>query len=43
MTIGRVTQAVAWLRQREALPRDAVAGFDEEYSIVLRRALTTMA
>jgi hypothetical protein len=42
MRVGAVAHAVAWMRQRDALPAAARAGFDAEFSIVLRRALAQM-
>jgi hypothetical protein len=42
MRVGAVAHAVAWLRQRDALPREARPAFDEEFSIVLRRAIAHM-
>jgi Phosphotransferase enzyme family len=39
MRVGTIAHAVAWLRQRDALPRAARPDFDEEFSVVLRRAL----
>lgn len=38
--VGMVAHAIAWMRQRDALPDDAVADFDRWFTIILRRALT---
>jgi hypothetical protein len=37
--IGRFAYAIAWTRQRAALPPDARPDFDREFAIVLRRAV----
>ena len=42
MRVGAVAHAVAWQRQRDALPPEARAEFDQEWAIVLRRALARM-
>lgn len=42
MTVGAVAHAVASLRQRRALPATARAGFDEDFAVVLRRAIAKM-
>jgi hypothetical protein len=42
MRVGAIAHAVAWLRQRDALPQEAQAEFNQEFSIVLRRALSHM-
>ena len=39
MRVGTVAHAVAWQRQRDALPPQSRSEFDEEWAIVLRRAL----
>ena len=38
LRVGAFAHAVAWLRQREALPEQARPKFDEGFAIVLRRA-----
>jgi hypothetical protein len=38
--VGTVAHAIAWLRQRDALPADAVSDFDRWFRVILRRALT---
>jgi hypothetical protein len=43
MRVGAIAHAVAWLRQRDALPQEAQPEFDKEFSIVLRRAIAHMA
>jgi hypothetical protein len=40
MRVGAFAHAIAWKRQRDHLPDRDRAAFDEEFSIVLRRALT---
>lgn len=42
MRVGAVAHAVAWLRQRDALPREARPAFDKGFAVVLRRALAHM-
>ena len=37
--VGRFSYAIAWIRQRDPLDRAQRATFDEEYALVLRRAL----
>lgn len=37
---GVFAHAIAWLRQRDALPEQARAAFDQVFSIVLRRAIS---
>ena len=40
MRVGRFAHAIAWIRQRDAIGDVAArASFDEEYAVVLRRAL----
>ena len=39
MRVGAFAHAIAWVRQRDHLPQQARPEFDEEYAIVLRRAL----
>ena len=39
MRIGRVAHAIAWLRQRDFLPPEAIADFDRWFAVILRRAL----
>lgn len=39
LRVGAVAHAIAWLRQREALPAGERRAFDERYPIVLRRAI----
>ena len=43
MRIGSIAHAIAWLRQRDALPPTARPDFDTEHAVVLRRALVRMA
>jgi hypothetical protein len=38
LRIGAFAHALAWVRQRDALPRSSVPVFDRAFSIVLRRA-----
>ena len=42
MRVGSIAHAIAWLRQRDALAPEARSGFDEGFSVVLRRALGQM-
>ncbi len=42
MQVGAIAHAVAWLRQRDALPREAQPEFDSGFATVLRRALAHM-
>ena len=42
LRVGAIAHAVAWMRQRDALPADARAGFDSWFSVVLRRAPAQM-
>ena len=42
MRVGVIAHAVAWMRQRDALPEGALAEFDVGFAIVLRRALAHM-
>jgi hypothetical protein len=37
--VGRFAHAIAWARQRDALPAPERAGFDQWFGVVLRRAL----
>ena len=37
--VGMIAQLCAWLRHREAMPEDAARTFDQQFAIVLRRAL----
>jgi hypothetical protein len=39
MRVGAVAHAVARLRQRRSLPKPEIPQFDEEFSVILRRAL----
>ena len=39
MRVGMVAQLCAWLRHRDAMSVDAARAFDEQFAIVLRRAL----
>ncbi|MBV9355946.1 MAG: hypothetical protein JO023_10515 [Chloroflexi bacterium] len=39
MRAGAFAHTFAWLRQRDALPTEALAAFDDGFGIVLRRAL----
>ncbi len=39
MRIARFAHAIAWLRHRDPLTPEARASFDQEYAVVLRRAL----
>jgi hypothetical protein len=39
LRVGAFAHAIAWVRQRDALPREAVPIFDRSFTIVLRRAL----
>jgi hypothetical protein len=43
MRVGSIAHAVAWLRQRDALVTGARSDFDQEFSVVLRRAVRRMA
>jgi hypothetical protein len=43
VTVGSAAHAVASLRQRRALPPESVTGFDEDFAVVLRRALESLA
>jgi hypothetical protein len=36
-----VAHAIAWARQRDFLPADAIADFDRRFGVILRRALST--
>lgn len=42
MRIGRFAHAIAWIRHRDPLEGEAKASFDEEYTVVLRRALAVV-
>jgi Phosphotransferase enzyme family len=42
MRVGSIAHAVAWLRQRDALPHEARSDFDAGFAVVLRRALDQM-
>ncbi|TME18145.1 MAG: hypothetical protein E6I63_01560 [Chloroflexi bacterium] len=37
--LGMVAHAIAWLRQRDYLPPEAIADFDRGFTVILRRAL----
>jgi len=39
LRVGAFAHAIAWIRQRDALPEQARRRFDEAFSIVLRRAV----
>jgi hypothetical protein len=39
--VGKVAHAIAWARQRDFLPADAIADFDRRFGVILRRALST--
>jgi hypothetical protein len=39
MRVGRFAHVIAWLRHRDPLTPEQRAGFDEEYAVILRRAL----
>jgi hypothetical protein len=41
--IGAFAHAIAWLRQRDALPAEFRPGFDTGFAIVLRRAIARIA
>jgi hypothetical protein len=43
LRIGAFAHAIAWLRQRDALPPSARPKFDQGFSVVLRRALANTA
>ena len=43
LRVGAVAHAIAWLRQREALPDEARPAFDKHYPVVLRRAIDQIA
>jgi hypothetical protein len=43
MRVGAFAHAIAWLRQRQALPPDERSVFDRHYPIVLRRAIAGIA
>ena len=40
MRVGMVAQLCAWLRHRDAMPEAAAHTFDQQFAIVLRRALS---
>lgn len=42
MRVGTVAHAIASVRQRDALSKADVAGFDEDFAAILRRALTDL-
>ncbi|HJW21904.1 MAG TPA: hypothetical protein VJ506_05700 [Candidatus Limnocylindrales bacterium] len=42
MRVARFAHAIAWIRHRDPLAPDARAAFDEEYRVVLRRALAVI-
>ena len=42
LRIAAFAHAIAWLRHRDPLSPEARAGFDEEYAVVLRRALAVV-
>jgi hypothetical protein len=39
LRIAAFAHAIAWLRHRDPLGPEARAGFDQEYAVVLRRAI----
>jgi hypothetical protein len=39
LRVGMIAQLCAWLRHRDAMPDDAARTFDQQFAIVLRRAL----
>jgi hypothetical protein len=39
LRVGMMAQLCAWLRHRDAMPDDAARTFDQQFAIVLRRAL----
>jgi hypothetical protein len=43
MRVGMVAQLCAWLRHRDAMDEEARRAFDEQFAIVLRRALARAA
>jgi Phosphotransferase enzyme family len=43
LTVGAVAHAIAWMRQRDALPPDALPMFDVWFAVVLRRALAQVS
>jgi hypothetical protein len=43
MRVGRFAHAIAWIRQRDAMDAAARVSFDEEYALVLGRALAVIA
>lgn len=42
MRVGMFAHTIAWLRQRDHLPEEARANFDEWFAVVLQRAMTQM-
>jgi len=40
--VGRFAHAIAWIKQRQAVPASERAAFDEEYARVLRRAVAVI-
>jgi hypothetical protein len=42
MRVGWFVHAIAWNRQRNALPPKARADFDRAFAIILRRAIAQM-
>lgn len=39
LRVGMIAQLSAWLRHRDAMPEEAQRAFDQQFSIVLRRAM----
>ena len=39
LKVGRFAHAIAWIRQHDAVEGDARTRFDQEYAVVLRRAV----
>src|SRR5437660_280207 len=39
MRVGIFAHAIAWLRQRDALPNEELPSFDRWFAVILRRAL----
>jgi hypothetical protein len=39
MRVGTFAHSIAWTRQRDAIPEEARAEFDEDFRIILRRAV----
>lgn len=42
MRVGQFAHAIAWIRHRDPLDADAKAAFDQEFAVVLRRALAVV-